>query len=362
MPAFSLLLKPVSFGCNLRCRYCFYLPKERLFGPGPHRMDAVTLSAAVSNYLSCPMGRHVFAWQGGEPTLAGTDFFRAALRLQRRAAPPGAAIANSLQTNGTLLDDSWGRLLREAGFLVGISLDGPRALHDRFRLRADGTGSHADVLRGLGVLRRHGVAHNALVLVSAANQGHADEVYAFLREQGIRHQQYIECVEFDARGVRRPYALSPGKWGEFLCRIFDLWYPRDVRDVSIRLFDSVLSRLVTRAPTLCPMSGDCRGCFVVEHDGGIYPCDFHVRQDLRLGTVTTDRFADLWESARYCEWGRGKSALPPECAACRFLPLCMGDCPRNRVGGRSALCEDWKLFYSHTIARFERLAGEIGGT
>lgn len=356
--AFSLLIKPASFGCNLRCRYCFYLPKEAMFGPGAHRMDSETLACTVKRYMACPMDCHQFAWQGGEPTLMGLGFYREAVRLQRKSAA-GGAVANALQTNGTLLDDGWGEFLRANDFLVGISIDGPAALHDRFRLRADGKGSHAEVMRGLGVLKRHGVDFNALTLVSAANAERPEEVYEYLKGLGVAYHQYIECVEFDERGLPRPYALKPGQWGEFLCRLFDAWYPQDVGAVSIRFFDSVLSRLVTGVPTMCPMGGDCRNYLVVEHDGGVYPCDFHVRPELRLGNVHSDSFASLWKSARYRDFGERKNPHRAECAACRFLPLCMGDCPKNRRSGRSALCGDWKLFYSHTIERFENLAARM---
>ena len=360
-PSFSLLLKPASYSCNLRCRYCFYLPKERMFGPGAHRMSPGTLEAVVSKYMACPMPVHAFAWQGGEPTLMGVDFFREAVRLQRRQSR-GGECTNALQTNGTLLDDEWGQFLREHAFLVGISLDGPEALHNRFRLRADGVGSYAEVLRGLEVLKRHGVAFNALTLVSAANQDHPEDVYEFLKERGVAYHQYIECVEFDERGLRRPYSLSPGKWGEFLCRLFDAWYPGDTRSVSIRLFDSILSRLLTGVPTMCPMSGHCCNYFVVEHDGGIYPCDFHVRPDLRIGNILETDFPTLWQSPLYQRWGDGKDPRRAECSACRYLPLCMGDCPKNRREGCSALCEDWKMFYSHTIERFEILARQLCGS
>ncbi len=356
--SFSLLLKPASFDCNLRCRYCFYLPKEELFGSGVHRMDRETLEAVTRSYLAMPMASHTFGWQGGEPTLAGVEFFREAVRLQREHAA-GGSVANALQTNGTLLDDEWGKFLRENRFLVGISIDGPAELHDRFRIRADGGGSHAGVMRGLGVLKRHGVEFNALTLVSAANQDRPVEVYRYLKELGVNFHQYIECVEFDRDGKRRPFALSPGRWGEFLCRIFDEWYPADTRTVSIRLFDSILSRLATGVPTICPMSGNCCSYLVVEHDGGVYPCDFHVRPEYRLGNIRETGFAELRALPRYRGWGAVKDPHSAKCSACRWLPLCMGDCPKNRSAGESALCGDWQLFYSHTIERFERLASGI---
>ncbi len=356
--SFSLLLKPVSFDCNLRCRYCFYLPKEELFGSGAHRMDRETLEAVTRSYLSLPMATHTFGWQGGEPTLAGVEFFREAIQLQRRYAATGE-VANALQTNGTLLDDSWGEFLHDNRFLVGISIDGPAELHDRFRIRADGGGSHADVMRGLGILKHHGVDFNALTLVSSANQDHPEMIYRYLKELGIAFHQYIECVEFTRAGTLQPFAVTPGKWGEFLCRIFDEWYPADTRTVSIRLFDSIVSRLATGIPTACPMGGNCCNYLVVEHDGGVYPCDFHVRPELRLGNIRETGFRELRERPEYRRWGEIKNPHSEKCSACRWLPLCMGDCPKNRTAGGSALCEGWQLFYSHTIERFERLVSEV---
>ena len=196
----------------------------------------------------------------------------------------------------------------------------PAALHDRFRLRADGAGSHAEALRGLEVLRRHAVDFNVLTLVSSANQDRPEEVYEYLKAQGVLFHQYIECVEFDGDGRRRPYSPAPGKWGEFLCRLFDAWYPRAARRVSIRLFDSILSRLLTGVPTVCPMAGHCCNYFVVEHDGSIYPCDFHVRPELRLGNIRDTDFRSLWNSPLYRQWGDGKARIArtaPPAGSCR---------------------------------------------
>lgn len=357
---FSLLLKPASFDCNLRCRYCFYLPKEELFGPGVHRMDFGTLEAVTRSYLALPMKRHTFGWQGGEPTLMGVDFFREAVKLQKRYSVGGCRrIENALQTNGILLDDEYCKFLHENRFLVGISIDGPENLHDRFRRHADGRGSHREVMRGVELLKRHWVEFNALTLVSAANQDHPVEIYRYLKSLGIRFHQYIECVEFDGEGKRQPFALSPGKWGEFLCRLFDEWYRFDTRTVSIRLFDSILSRLVTGIPTICPMGGNCCNYLVVEHDGNVYPCDFHVFPELRLGNIHESGFAELRELPRYRSWGMIKDPHSEKCSSCRWLPLCMGDCPKNRTKAGSTLCEDWQLFYTHTIERFESLAAEL---
>lgn len=320
-------------------------------------MSSETLENVVREYLSCPMECHTFGWQGGEPTLMGVEFFREAIRLQKKYACGN--IANSLQTNGTLLNDEWGKFLHDNHFLVGVSIDGPPGLHNRFRLRTDGGGSHAEVVRGIEVLKRHKVAFNALTLVSASNQAHPVEIYQYLKGLGISFHQYIECVEFDGGGKRRPFALAPGKWGEFLCRIFDAWYPHDTRNISIRLFDSILSRLITGIPTICPMGGNCCNYLVVEHNGDVYPCDFHVRPELRVGNIRDTGFGKLRTSPWYREWGKIKEPHSTKCSECRFLPLCMGDCPKNRQAGMSTLCEDWRLFYSHTIERFEKLAADL---
>ena len=357
--SFSLLLKPASFDCNLRCRYCFYLAKEKWFGAGVHRMTPGTLEAVIRNYLAQPMARHSFGWQGGEPTLMGVPFFREAVRLQRQYAA-GGEVANALQTNGTLLDDEWGAFLHENRFLVGISLDGPAPLHDRFRRhRGGGSGSHREVERGLAVLKRHQVEFNVLTLVSAANQDRPEEIYGYLRELGVVFHQYLECVEFDRRGRLQPFALRPGKWGEFLCRLFDAWYPADTGRVSIRIFDSILSRLVTGIPTLCSMGGNCCNYLVVEYDGSVYPCDFFVRPEHRLGQIAETGFEVLRARPAYRRWGEIKNPRSDRCAACRWLPLCMGDCPKNRTAAGSELCADWSVFFEHTIARFEILASAI---
>ncbi len=356
--SFSLLIKPASFDCNLRCSYCFYLPKAAIFGPQPHRMSRETLQKITANYLALALKQHTFGWQGGEPALMTLDFFRQAVRLQQQYGR-GKTIANSLQTNGTLLNDGWGKFLHDQNFLVGISIDGPAELHDRFRQNAGGAGSHGQVMQGLAVLQRHRVEFNALTLVSAANQKHAVTVYRYLKKLGIHFHQYIECVEFDQNGQRQPYALAPGEWGKFLCQIFDEWFAGDVGKVSVRLFDSILSRLATGVPTVCPMAGNCCNYLVVEHNGDVYPCDFFVKAELKLGNINQSSFAELRALPGYRDWGMLKNPRQERCSRCRYLPLCMGDCPKHRTGGFSTLCQDWQMFYDYTIGRFEAIAQKI---
>ncbi len=356
---FPILVKPASFNCNLHCRYCFYLPKEKFFGSGIHRMSQETLEVLTRSYLAIPMEQYLFAWQGGEPTLMGIHFFRKAVQLQQRYSAEGRIIHNILQTNGTLLNDEWGKFLHENHFLTGISIDGPKSLHDRFRRYANNRGTYREVMRGLGILKKFRVEFNSLTLVSAANQNHPEEVYRYLKELGIRYQQYIECAEFNESGELQSFALSPGKWGEFLCRLFDEWYREDTQRISIRLFDSILSRLTTGIPTVCPMGGNCCNYLVAEHNGNIYPCDFHVRPEYCLGNICKTNFQTFWNSSEYRKWGQTKDPHSEKCLDCRWLPLCMGDCPKNRLSTGSVLCNDWKLFYSHTIERFERLASKL---
>lgn len=366
MREFSLLVKPAGAGCNLRCRYCFYLKKCALYPdtPRPRMTDAI-LEQMVKSYMAVGPARHSFAWQGGEPTLMGVDFFRRATDLQKRYGRNGATVSNGLQTNGTLIDDDLARHFAAYNFLLGVSLDGPEAIHDVYRLTVDGRGSHRDVLRGIGILKRHNVEFNILTLVSQANVRKAKEVYAYLLDQGFLYHQYIECVEFDEDGRLLPFSLTGEAWGEFLCEIFDTWFASDTRRVSIRLFDSILERLVNGVANVCVMGTNCMQYLVVEHNGDVYPCDFYVQDDLRLGNVMRDDWATLWGHERFARFGAAKARWHAGCTACPYLQFCAGDCQRHRrgpagePGALSELCAGWKLFYAHTLDRFGQLADMI---
>ncbi|MBI3985739.1 MAG: SPASM domain-containing protein, partial [Lentisphaerae bacterium] len=309
--------------------------------------------------------QYAFGWQGGEPTLMGLDFFKAVTRLQIQHGKKGAVVANSLQTNALLLDDDWARHLGEYKFLLGVSLDGPAELHDTYRRTRGGQGTHAEVLKALACLRRRQVEFNALVLVNAVNVHKPRDVFRFLCEQGIAFHQYVPCVEFDPQGKLLPYAITGEQWGEFLCGLFDEWRKVDPRQVSIRLWDSILSKLVENKPTICHMEDNCCQYFVVEHNGDVYPCDFFVQSELKLGNIQTHTWREFGQSEAYRSFGRQKSQLNAACRACPWFRFCAGDCLKHRLPLQSDprtlswLCEGWKRFYKHALPDLEVLARQI---
>jgi uncharacterized protein len=366
MKPFSLLIKPASADCNQRCRYCFYLDKSISFpGDMPRRMPDVVLEQAIRSYLQTDQPVFAFGWQGGEPTLMGVDFFRRAIELQKQYGRPGSRIANALQTNATLIDGELAGLLAQYRFLVGCSLDGPAGIHDRYRRMQGGGPSHAAALRGIRTLLRHGAEVNILVLVSQANVREASRVYRYLVEQGFFYHQYIPCVEYDRQGRPQPFAITGEEWGRFLCELFDSWYPRDIRSISIGHVDALLQHMVKGRPTLCTMAEDCRRYFLVEADGGIYPCDFFVREDYWIGNVLHTSWQAAWNSPVFRRFGERKALLGRKCRQCPYADRCMGDCPRLRVqtspqaDPASALCSGWLRFFRHAEKPLASLADSI---
>ncbi len=365
MKPFSLLIKPASADCNLACDYCFYLPKSALYPhEETHRMSERTLDKVIRSYMATPQPQYVFGWQGGEPTLMGVDFFRAVTSRQQKYGRAGMTVANGLQTNATLIDDEFAAHIAAFNFLVGVSLDGPADIHDRYRKSPSGAGAHADVLRGIQHLRERRVEFNTLTLVTAANESRATEVYTYLCEKGFFHHQYIPCVEFDDRGRPRDFAVTPEGWGDFLSEVFDLWLAADTRRVSVRLFDSILAYLVDGTRNECTMGRDCRLYFLIEYSGDAYPCDFFAERPLRLGNVMKNSWDYLQASPVYREFGMRKSAFSDACRECEFIEFCAGGCTRHRrASGGSAphshLCPGLKRFYAHALPRLRPLAAEI---
>ncbi len=366
MQPFSLLLKPTSADCNLRCDYCFYLEKRALYPRKTiHRMSDDVLRAVIQRYMETEQPVYAMTWQGGEPTLMGKPFFEKVIAYQKRFGSKGARIANSLQTNAVRITDDLAAHLGRYRFLAGCSLDGPSPMHDRYRKTAAGKPTHTRVMAGIRTLRSHRVPVNALVLVSRANVGRPLEVYRHLKQAGFAHLQFIPCVEFDAAGNPLPYTVEAEEWGRFLIAIFNEWYDRDRYRISVRTFESILHCLVTGGAAECRMAGRCDRYFVVEYNGDIYPCDFFVEPRFRIGNIREMTWEEARASKIYRRFAELKGRSHPGCEGCVHRILCRGDCLKYRTGDGdgprtlSWLCSGWKAFYDAAMDRFQDLAAEI---
>lgn len=389
---FHVMVKPIGARCNLECRYCFYLEKEDAFYPGRGvpRMSEETLEIFVRDYLASQPGEEVtFAWQGGEPTLLGVDFFRKAVELQKRYAA-GRRVANAFQTNGTLLDDEWGEFLAREGFLVGISVDGPRAMHDAYRVGRGGRPSWDKVMRGLRVLKKHRVEFNTLTVLHRRNVAKPLEVYEFLRAEGAGFMQFIPLVERRPRTGELAAKLAhaepshaagadlvppermqeeaaeecapPEQIGRFLCEVFDRWVKRDVGKVFVQLFDVSLAAWAGQGGALCVFAERCGRALALEHDGNLYACDHYVYPGHRRGNIREENIADLGNAAASRRFGDAKADLPRVCRECPVRFACHGDCPKHRFvaagegePGISYLCGAYRKFFTHVDAPMKRM-------
>jgi len=328
-------------------------------------MSDEVLEQVIKKYLSTEQPVYTFSWQGGEPTLMGNYFFKRITELQKKHARQGSQIANALQTNATLITDTLAEHLVHYRFLVGCSLDGSPELHNRYRRYISGRSSHAAVLKGIEILRRQEVEFNILVLVSKANVHKAGDVYGYLVEQGFHYHQYIPCVEFDQNGKTLPFSISGAEWGRFLCELFERWYSGDIDTISIRNFDDILNKMIDNSITACSLAEDCCQYFVIEYNGDIYPCDFFVDKDLRIGNIANTSWETALSSPVYRSFGSQKSEVHSDCRRCNFYHLCLGDClkHRNRNGLQtvtiSHLCTGWKAFFHHSHQSFDSLAKKI---
>lgn len=379
---FSVLAKPTGAACNLDCTYCFFLSKELLYDHDSQRMSEAGLETYLTNLLaSQPDGPVEVAWQGGEPTLRGLAFFRRTVELAGELARPRQQVRHALQTNGTLLDDEWGAFLAEHGFLVGLSMDGPAHLHDAYRVNKAGRGTHAQVLRGWEVLRRHRVETNILCTVHAANADHPLEVYRYFRDDlGARFLQFIPIVErVPAESLAlaeqgwRPAAhgprtllyqqqgdavtsrsVSPEGYGEFLVAVFDEWVANDVGTVFVQDFDVALGNLFD-IHTLCVHAPECGTALAVEHNGDVYSCDHYVEPDYKLGNLAEASVQAMLRSPAQRSFGAAKrTALPVQCRECPVRWACHGGCPKDRFTttmdgepGLNYLCAGYYRFYTH---------------
>lgn len=364
-PLNSLLIKPAGPDCNLACSYCFYSSRASLFPGTPvHRMSDDVLEETLRQALSGSQGTVSVGWQGGEPTLMGLDFFKRAIEIEARYGQ-GKAVANALQTNGLLLDREWARFLRNYDFLVGLSIDGPEHVHDRYRRNAAGRGTWADVKDKAKLLLDEGVSVNAISVINDHSVKFPREIYEFHRSIGLDHMQFIPCVETarDDPGRAAAFSVPAEDLGDFLIAVFDLWSAAigTPDQLYVRFFESLFFGYVGMRPPECLFLPECGDYVVVEHNGDIYSCDFFVEDRWKLGNVMTGRLEHMLNSGRQKEFGERKSALPGPCRACRWLERCRGGCPKDRLrdprdAGLDHFCPAYKAFFEHADARFKELA------
>jgi uncharacterized protein len=374
-PAFHVMLKPRGAICNLNCEYCYYLSKEKLYPGSGFRMTGELLEEFTRQYIEAQSAPEVtFGWQGGEPTLMGLDFFRRAVKFQEKYRRAGMRLRNTLQTNGTLLDDEWCRFFREHDFLIGLSLDGPRELHDAYRLDRGGHPTFDRVMAGLALLKKHQVEFNILACVHAANADHPLEVYRFLRDEvGARFIQFIPIVElqsdagFEAEERVADHSVTGQQYGDFLIAVFDEWVRQDVGRVFVQIFDVALAAWLGQRPGLCVFAETCGAALALEHNGDLYACDHFVEPEYRLGNVQDIPLSKMVGSERQRQFGLAKKlALPRYCRECEVRFICNGGCPKNRIlrapdgePGLNYLCEGYRAFFRHIDRPMQTMAAEL---
>lgn len=376
-PAFHLLAKPTGAICNLDCQYCFFLSKEQLYPGSKFRMSDELLETYIQQLLASHQTPEVtVAWQGGEPTLMGLEFFQRSIALVEKHKKPGQNITHTLQTNGTKLDDDWGRFFKQHNFLIGLSVDGPQPLHDTYRVDKRGRGSFEQVIQGWNILKNHQVDFNILCTVNAANGDRPLEVYRFLRDQlGAEFIQFIPIIErvnedgstlIQSGNQVTERSVQPEQFGQFLMGVFDEWVRRDVGKIFIQHFDAALANWVGVQPGVCIFAKTCGTALALEHNGDLYSCDHFVEPNYKLGNIQETPMIELIASEQQQQFGQAKfDTLPQYCRDCEVRFACHGGCPKNRFiktptgeAGLNYLCAGYKAFFTH-IDRPMRMMAEL---
>ena len=340
------MAKPAGAACNMRCRYCYYLDKAA----GEGKMSNEVLELFIRQYIDAQTTPQVlFTWHGGEPMLRGLDFYRKVLRLQQRYAR-GRHIDNIIQTNGLLMTEEWAEFLHDNGFLVGISIDGPKEFHDEYRKVNNGSSSFDSVMASIELLKDKDVMWNAMCTVNEKNILHPVEVYRFFKAIDARYIQFSPLFLPEDEQVRKVIADN---WGNFLCGVFDEWKKDDVGKFFVGIFDATLACWMGVAPGTCCFSPTCGQAAVVEHNGDLYSCDHFVDREHCLGNIREKTILEMMNSESQRRFGQQKSSLlAAECRDCQFLRLCHGECPKNRVDGRNYLCQGYRQYFHHTAKFF----------
>jgi len=393
------MIKPTGAICNLDCTYCYYLHKEQLLGsPSKFRIADEILEAHIKQYIEGQDGDEVvFSWQGGEPTLLGLGFFEKVISLEKKYKKPNQRIENDLQTNGTLLNDEWGSFLKENNFLVGLSIDGPKELHDHYRVAKDGKPTFDKVFAAAKMLHRHRVPFHALCVVNFMNAKKPLDVYRFLKNEVVpRKIQFIPCVEpkvfhnvapqmwdpgslptQDTQAahpghpdsVVTDWSVDPDDWGYFLCKVWDEWYRRDIGKVFINHFENAVAVWLGKAAQMCIYHEFCGKNVALEHDGSLYACDHYVYPEFKLGNIREISSSRMAFSKQQQEFGFNKfHSLPKQCRDCKYLFACNGECPKNRMirtregePGLNYLCSGLQKFWHHIDRDAQEICRRIAG-
>lgn len=374
-----VMAKPAGSACNLACSYCYYLDKRRFYGEEtcarPFMSDE-TLELYIKRYFEAQTANDVnFTWHGGEALLRPLSFYKKAMELQKKYAG-GRRVLNCLQTNGTMLTEEWCRFLRDNDWLVGISIDGPQEFHDEYRRSRDGKPSFLRVMGAIRMLQAHGVEWNAMAVINDYNADHPEEFYNFFKSIGCRYIQFAPIVErlTPADDIASPieagkladFSVSPEQWGEFLCRLFDLWVKEDVGKVFIQLFDSTLANWCGVLPGVCSLAAECGHAAVMEHDGNVYCCDHFVFPEYHLGNLRDKTFIEMMTSDKQRRFGAAKRlTLSKQCCECKWLFACNGECPKNRIARTPAnepinyLCEGYRRYFAHVAPYMDFMRDQL---
>lgn len=366
MPPVSLLIKPASSLCNIRCKYCFYHSiAENRQTESYGIMTVDLLEIMVKKALEYADHACTFAFQGGEPTLAGLDFFKKLIELEKKYNTKKVQINNALQTNGIVIDEEWAKFLHENNFLVGLSLDGPKDIHDANRVDARDTGTFNKVMHTVELFNKYKVEYNILFVVNGYVARHASKIYNFFKKHNFRYLQFIPCLDaLHEQPGENEFSLKPERFTYFLKSLFDLWYEDIVKGdmISIRYFDNLVGMFMGYRPEACGMTGICQCQFVVEADGGVYPCDFYVIDQWHLGNIQDKSLEELRSSENGQKFIEDSKHVDPKCRECKWLNLCRGGCRRSRepfVEGKPALnyyCPSYMEFFEYAAPKMQKIA------
>lgn len=368
MPPLQVLVKPASGNCNMRCKYCFYMDemenrKQKTYG----FMSLETLEILVKKALEYADYTCAFAFQGGEPTLVGLEFYRQLISLEKKYNTKGLQIQNSIQTNGYGLDEKWAAFLAENHFLVGLSIDGVAATHNAYRRDAGDEETFAKAMNAAKLLQKHGAEFNVLTVVHGKVAQKVSRIYQFYKKHGFRYQQYIACLDPLEAKEKPEYSLSAKAYGEFLIELFDLWYLdlQKGEQPYIRQFENYISILLGMEPESCDMKGMCSLQQVVEADGSVYPCDFFVLDEYKIGNIAEDDFRQLWDKGMKMNFVQNSIMTDADCRSCKYFPVCRGGCGRHRLDadgnrtGKNRFCEAYQMFFDAELSKMLEIAGKI---